>query len=478
MQTSRRHFLQTAVSGLCFSVMAPSIAGNDAARPNIILCMTDDQGWGDTGYNGHAVLQTPHLDQMAQEGLRFDRFYAAAPVCSPTRGSCLTGRHPARYGILGANSGHLKEQEVHLAEVLKAQGYRTGHFGKWHLGTLTTEMVDSNRGRPGAAEHFNPPWQQSFDVCFSTEAKVPTYDPMITPDHWTRLTPGEPFGTRYWTGPGEVAEDNLAGENPRIIMDRALAFIQEAVQQNQPFFAVIWFHTPHSPVVASETRRAMYSDQPIEKQHYYGSITAMDEQLGRLRRSLQSMKAEDNTMLWFCSDNGPAGAGGGTHQQAGKRQQGSPGPFRGRKGSLYEGGIRVPGLLVWPQKIKQPGVIQAACTTSDYYPTILDMLDVSPADQPQPLDGVSLRPLIEGKQWQRPKPMAFEYRKQRALIGNRYKIYSPNQDAPFELYDLIDDPSERIDRAGDKPEIVERMKQNFFAWQASCEASRAGADYP
>jgi arylsulfatase A-like enzyme len=110
--------------------------------------MTDDQGWGDTGYNGHPHLKTPHLDQMCRDGLRFDRWYAAAPVCSPTRGSCLTGRHPYRYGIPSANKGHIKSDEITLAELLHHHGYVTGHFGKWHLGTLTKTLKESNRGGP------------------------------------------------------------------------------------------------------------------------------------------------------------------------------------------------------------------------------------------------------------------------------------------------------------------------------------------
>ena len=134
---NRRGFLKGM--GLALATGAFSrhlLAAPAPKKPNIILCMTDDQGWGDTGYNGHPVLKTPNLDRMAAEGLRFDRFYSGAPVCSPTRGSCLTGRHPYRYGVFFANVGHVRPEEITLAEALKTQGYATGHFGKWHLGTL------------------------------------------------------------------------------------------------------------------------------------------------------------------------------------------------------------------------------------------------------------------------------------------------------------------------------------------------------
>ena len=130
----------------------------ESPRPNIILMMADDLGWGDVGYNGNELIQTPSIDELAQNGICFNRFYAAAPVCSPTRFSCLTGRHPQRAGIFSANVGHLPREELSLSELLKGEGYITGHFGKWHLGTLTTEEVDANRGRPGDSSHYSPPW--------------------------------------------------------------------------------------------------------------------------------------------------------------------------------------------------------------------------------------------------------------------------------------------------------------------------------
>ena len=142
---SRRTFLRYLGSAAVFSIF-PYCSSAKQNKPNVILCMADDLGWGDTGYYGHPILKTPHLDEMSRNGLRFSRFYSAAPVCSPTRGSCLTGRHPYRYRILGANVGHLPAEEMTLAEVLKPLGYRTGHFGKWHLGTLTKTVNDSNRG--------------------------------------------------------------------------------------------------------------------------------------------------------------------------------------------------------------------------------------------------------------------------------------------------------------------------------------------
>lgn len=478
---TRRDFLKSI--GVGVSVLAaPGVlfaADTSETRPNIILCMTDDQGWGDTGYNGHPVLMTPNLDRMATEGIRFGRFYCGAPVCSPTRGSCLTGRHPYRYGIYFANVGHIKTEEITLAEVLKSKGYTTGHFGKWHLGTLTKTLKESNRGGPRGAEHYSPPWKNGFDVCFSTEAKVPTWDPMKKPaagagrKAWHYLREAEqfvPYGTHYWTGPEQMVTSNLDGDDSRVIMDRAIPFVQNAARQNKPFFAVIWFHAPHLPVVAGPKYLEMYKQQQdLYFQNFYGCITAMDEQIGRLRGELQRLNLAKNTMLWFCSDNGPEG---------GAKAPGRTKGLRGRKRSLYEGGVRVPGLLAWPQKIKKPCVVKMPCSTSDYFPTVLEVLGYKlPEAQTRPYDGVSLLPLIEAKMTQRPRPIGFESKNQVSLTDNRYKIHSSDKAQTFELYDLIDDPGETRDIAADKPEILEAMRKTLETWRASCKASGAGADY-
>jgi arylsulfatase A-like enzyme len=425
--------------------------------------MTDDQGWGDTGYNGHPVLKTPTLDDMARNGIRFDRFYSGAPVCSPTRGSALTGRHPYRYGIFFANVGHIPKQEITLAEALKTQGYTTGHFGKWHLGTLTTEIKDSNRGGPRGKGHFAPPWESGFDVCFSTEAKVPTWDPMKKPRS------DEPYGTYYWREDGTAETRNLDGDDSRIIMDRVIPFIRKAAADRKPLFAVVWFHTPHLPVLAGPKYRKMYAHRPEREQHYFGCITAMDEQVGRLRRELRTLGIAGDTMLWFCSDNGPEGRVG--------KAPGSAGPLRGRKRDLFEGGVRVPGLLEWPSKIRGPRRVVMPCSTSDYFPTVMEVLGLQLKSQPQPIDGVSLVPMIEGEMESRPRPIGFESGSQVALIDNRYKIISRDKGKTYMLFDLILDPGESNNLAQEKTEVVAAMRKTLEAWQASCKDSVAGNDY-
>jgi len=428
--------------------------------------MADDMGWGDPGFNGNSVIQTPSLDAMAKAGMRFTRFYSGAPVCSPTRGSCLTGRHPYRYGIFSANAGHMLKEEITLAEALKSQGYTTGHFGKWHLGTLTTKEKDSNRGGPGGAKHYCPPWENGFDVCFSTEAKVPTWNPMKKPET------DEPYGTYYWRQDGTKATDNLDGDDSRVIMDRAIPFIRNAADEGKPFLAVIWFHAPHAPVVAGPKYREMYSQYSEDEQHYYGCITALDEQMGRLRNELRELAVASNTMLWFCSDNGPEGRDGKKG-----RSRGSAGAFRGRKRSLFEGGVRVPGLLEWPGHIGSGQVTDIACCTSDYFPTILDALGFRMKGQPEPIDGVSLLPLIEGKMTERPVPIGFESASQVSLTDNRYKIYSKNKGKSYMLFDLIADPGETKDLAAEKPQILQSMTAILDRWRRSCKDSLAGQDY-
>ena len=474
------------VTALAFIILAGMSAGIDRARaelPNVILCMTDDQGWGDVGFNGHKTLRTPHLDAMAAGSLKFNRFYAAAPVCSPTRGSCLTGRHPYRYGIFSANVGHMPPREITLAEALKTKGYATGHFGKWHLGTLSKTDRSRNRGTgPNLVKHFSPPWTNGFDTCFSTESKVPTWDPLAQGagkrTWWDPVKdPGKApvYGSPYYTN-GRQSSGDLTGDDSRLIMDRALSFIRTATKADKPFFAVIWFHAPHLPVVAGEKFTKPYQSLDKYKQHYYGCITALDAQIGRLRAELRKLDVAENTMVWYCSDNGPEGN---------RSAPGSAGKFRGRKRSLYEGGVRVPALLEWPAKITRARTTDIPCVTSDYYPTVLEAVGIKLPKQ-LPLDGISLMPLIRGEMKSRIRPIGFQSAGTATWVEDRYKLVvsssrrnrkkkpakqpsgtklPPNK---AELYDLLADPGETNNLASAQPAIVKRMKAELEAWQASC----------
>lgn len=451
-----------ALCALAFAI-APTIA----QRPNVILVMADDLGWGDLGVQGHEHLHTPHLDQMAADGMRFTRFHAAAPVCSPTRASCLTGRHPYRADIAGANSGHLRDDERTLQALLWRAGYRTGHFGKWHLGTLTKTVVESNRGGPRGAAHYAPPWERWFDVCFSTEAKVPTFDPMKHPKT------GKPYGTHYWNESGEMVRDHLDGDDSRVIMDRAIPFVEQCAKDEQPFFCVVWFHAPHLPCVASKEDRARYAEFDETTQHYYGCITALDREVGRLRSTLAKAGIAEDTLLWFCSDNGPEGRAG--------KAPGSAAHLRGRKRSLYEGGTRVPGLVVWPGHLKAGTVVDTLACTSDYLPTIAGWLGL-PLDPNHPLDGIDLRPALEsaerGGTSERGRAIGFESARMATWTDDRFKLVAqlakrgkggrtPSAIQGVELFDLLEDPSEKTDIAGQHGERVARMQAALQDWRTA-----------
>lgn len=449
----------------------------EGEMPNIILLMADDQGWGDTGYNNHPYLITPNLDTMVANGAEFTRFYAASSVCSPTRGSVMTGRHPERFGICFANCGHIKSQEITLGEMVKEKGYTTGHFGKWHLGTLTKDILDSNRGGiPKNEKHYAPPSDHGFDVSFVTESKVPTWNPMVTPpktseDVNEKLIEGEPFGTYYWNGPDEIETENLEGDDSRVIMDRAIPFIEGAAKENKPFLSIIWFHTPHLPVLTGKKYTEQYTGFSNDQKHYYGVLTALDEQIGRLRNKLRKLGISDNTLLFYTSDNGPEG------NSVSGRTQGITNGLRGRKRSLYEGGVRVPGIMEWPSKIKRGSKVNAPCFTSDYFPTIANILNIDIAKYKRPYDGVDILPLALGIEKNREKEMAFTIQKQAALIKGNYKIYSANAGSSFELYNIVEDPGETKDLSETKTVTLNELTGLWKSWKKSQKKSANGDDY-
>ena len=257
----------------------------------------------------------------------------------------------------------------------------------------------------------------------------------------------------------------IGGDDSKLIMDQALPFITQAAASRTPFLAVIWFHAPHKPVVSA----APYTDGYSNNKDYYGCLTALDQQLGRLRQTLSQLGVSDGTMLWYCSDNGPEGS-----DSAPGRTKG----LRGRKRSLYEGGVRVPGLLVWPELIKEGRIVSLPCSTSDYLPTVLDALGYQlPVAERRPYDGVSLLPVIRENLMHRPQPLGFESRDQVALTDNQYKIYSKDQGKTYELYDLIADPSESKNLAAHHPDVLHHMRRTIDQWRQSCRNSANGSDY-
>jgi len=441
-----------------------------ARKPNFILAMADDQGWGEMGYQGHKALNTPHFDDMAKSGLRFDRFYAAAPVCSPTRASCLTGRHPNRMGVF--KWGHpMRTGEITIAEALKKAGYATGHFGKWHLGSVRADSATC----PGA---------NGFDEW----ASAPNFyenDPLFSHN-------------------GKVIE--VKGESSLATMEIALRWIRKMAKADKPFLAVIWFGNPHGPHQGVDEFMAPYKKEPKSLQHFYAEISGMDAAMGVLRKELRELKIHRNTALWYTSDNGGL-------------KPNSMGGLSGKKGNLLEGGIRVPAILEWPDRIPEPHTTAVPCNTSDFYPTLLELAGAElPKGQP-PLDGISLLPLIEGSVKTRGKAMGFwDYpapgrgRKARAMlealrkeqqtgvikpapkeghVAKQYPMKSFPGSAAWidgdwkllktksaaKLFNLSKDPAEKNNLSEDHPEKVASMQKALLSWQRSVTHSLNGKDY-
>ena len=452
-------------------VLGVSLSGVE--RPNVIMIMSDDQGWGDIGFNGNKEIITPHLDAMAANGVKFNRFYAASPLCSPTRGSCLTGRYPSRYGILAAHTAGMRVGEITIAEALKERGYQTGFFGKWHIGWVKPEEV-STRG------FYSPPSHHGFDMYFATTSAVPTWDPGITPKGWDKWgsKEGEPWkGGFPYVHDGKEVKENIQGDDSRVIMDRVIPFIEQ--HKKDKFFATIWFHTPHDPVVAGEKYKKMYAEHSEAKQHYYGCITAMDEQVGRLRAKLRELGIEKNTVVFFCSDNGPA-------RPTVKTGAASSGPFKGHKHQMYEGGVLVPACAEWPGVFKPAGEVSARCATVDFFPTVVKLGGFSfSKKKARPIDGVDLFPMISEDVKQRTSPLFFTYRRLvenidgKSLIKGDMKLLreAEEDNARWRLYDLSKDPYENKDLSSQLPEVLGEMKKELIEIEESCQRSRDGADY-
>lgn len=461
----RRSFLKMLGSAAVMAVAPTPLKAAQRKRPNIILMMADDLGIGEVGvYGFNDKIKTPHLDAMAAAGLRFDRFYSQAPVCSPTRGSCLTARHPFRYGIFKAYVGHLRKEEITLPEVLGKFGYRCGHFGKWHLGAVTDPPVGK-----GARMSYSPPSENGFDEWFSVQTCVKTFDPFGV-NAENAATTDDPFFHN-----GRRVTENVTGDTSRIIMDRAIPFIEKAIEEDKPFFTVIWFNTPHGPIDADPKYEKAYNG--IKQWKYYGAITDMDKQVGRLRTTLQNLGIADNTMLWFSSDNGPTG-------------QGTAGPYYTGKRHLFEGGIRMPTILEWPDKVTAGRSTDMIGCSSDYFPTVMEMLGIKNRD-PRPIDGISLMPLIENKMQSRPGWLCFQSHGTSVIMNQKYKAikvrtgaFSQNaatkRNFPLNqwlLFDMEKDFSETTDIAARHPQIVEKMAQIYEAWSNSCRDSFDGKDY-
>ena len=442
-------------------------------KPNIILMMTDDHGWGDVGFNGNEDIITPHLDRVCEQGARFHHFFAAAPVCSPTRGSVLTGRHYFRYGIWGANDGRLPRQEYSIAQGLKDVGYTTGHFGKWHVGSPHPDYT--GKGGGGNAERLALPQWFGYDKHFVTHHAVCTWNP-YGEDGLNGATTDNP----YWED-GKRATERLIGDDTKVIMDRVIPFVEEASNEDKPFLSVIWTHTPHSPLRAGPEYKKRYEGKGLtgKQVEYYGALTALDEQVGRLEAKLRELGEWENTMFWFCADNGPA-----SHVRDGGH--GKTGGMRGKKAHLFNGGTCVPAFVCWPAKVK-PGIsIKTPMSTMDYLPTAFAAAGARMPDA-RPVDGDNVLDIILGKTDTRLRPIPFRFASDNApglgLLDGDFRYYTnfDEDGGPREndlLYNFVDDRGEQKNLIGQVPEKAAQMRKQALAFLASCKQSYAGKDYP
>ncbi len=470
-----RFFLTLLVLFSCFVASA-------GERPHVVLVMADDQGWGDMAYNGHPTVKTPNFDEAAANGIRFDRFYAAAPVCSPTRASVLTGRNPNRLGVY--QWGYpIREQEVTLPEVMKEAGYATGHFGKWHLGSVRNESR-SKPGLHGFDRWVSAPNFYDNGATLSDEGKAVTFE---------------------------------GKESSFIAVDSALEWMGECLKEEKPIFAVIWFGSPHHPHIAADEDGALYANEDEKKQQFLGEITGMDRAYGKLREQLDVLGIRDNTLLWYCSDNGAL------------KGIGSAGPFRGKKGDVYDGGLLVPSIIEWKGRFPDHRVVTGRGNTFDIFPTVLEAAGLDLPKGP-PLDGESLMPLIAGEKSDRSQAMGFWHSAKKgigtpseewmlelkaaqakgedlppeAAVVEAQKLPDPPETVEsvsghaawvegdwklhriankktgkvkHELYDLSEDPYEEADVLKANRDRVASMKTKLDAWMASVLNSLNGGDY-
>jgi arylsulfatase A-like enzyme len=465
-----------------FCIVTYAFAQPSGNRPNIILLMADDQGWNELGCYDHPLMHTPNIDKMADNGLRFERFYAASPICTPTRASVITGRHANRMGAFTWNYS-LRPEEISIAQLLSDKGYHTAHFGKWHLGPAKKDSPTN----PGA---------MGFDHWLSHDNYF-GYNPRLI------LNGNEP--------------QIYPGEGSELLVRESIEHLQ-SLQDEKPFFLVIWFGSPHRPYAGIDEDVGLYNkENNLLLRQRFAEITAMDRAVGRLNEFLASTGKQENTLVWFNSDNGVID--GEVYS-----------PLRGKKGDLYEGGIRVPAIIQWPGVAKAGSTTDVAATTSDILPTLCDIVGIPLHDRP--LDGMSIKSVIQDPSSGFKDRQLFFWNcnlfdssivynccytdikepyldsmsqvgtvptdyQQDGIIFNNY-IYNIPKDAPFKgemavqdgdfklyrsmegeyaLYDLANDIGETNNLIEEMPEKAEPMKAGLHKWLKSVENSLQGNDY-
>ena len=406
------------------------VVGSEKKRPNVILVMTDDQGWGDVRSHGNDKVDTPVLDKLAADGARFERFFVS-PLCAPTRASLLTGRYYLRTGTHGVTRGYenMRSEEVTIAEALKQAGYATGCFGKWHN---------------GAHYPYNPNGQ-GFDEFFG-----------FCCGHWNNY-----FDTTLKHN-GQLVKTK--GYITDILTDAAIEFIEE--NKEQPFFCYVPYNAPHSPFQVPDRYFDKYKKRGLDDKLacIYGMCENIDDNIGRILKRLDELKLSNNTIVLFLTDNGP-------------NSERYNGGMKGRKGSVHEGGVRVPLFIRWPGHIKPGSNVTQIAADIDIFATIIELCGV-PMRDTLPQDGVSLVPLLKGQTASWPDRMIFTFRCPGGRISRitgavrtqRWRAVKTGK--RWELYDMVGDPGQKNNVAKKHPEIVKKLSTAFEV--AAADVTKAG----
>lgn len=415
-------------------------------RPNFLMILLDDAGWTDFGCFGSRI-QTPNIDQLASEGMRFTDCHSPAPNCSPSRAGLLTGRIPARAGIWSYRPDghvmHLQDDEITVAEILQDHGYRTGHFGKWHLSQLLSEQPQ--------------PADQGFDHSLGTGNNAsPSH---LNPVNFVRN--GEPVG-------------ETDGYSCQLVVEETIEWLSQPAAAEQPFFAAVWFHEPHTPIAAPPPLVSKYQqlDPTLTKKQaaYHACIENVDLAVGRLLQSLDTLNLSQNTLVFLTSDNGPLNAF-------------SSKDLRGKKSHVWEGGHRVPGIFRWPGRIAANSTCDVPISGIDYLPTVCAVAGL-PVPPDRHIDGTSILPLLRNQpeQFQRPQPLYwFFYRlnpglalrdgdwcliattsdearpKTHALTGDDLPHIRSSVPVDFQLYNLASDPGQQHNVLDRHPAVAARL---------------------
>lgn len=429
-----------------------------AKKPNIILIMTDDQGYGDLSCMGAEDFVTPHLDGLAADGARFTCLYSNSPVCSPSRASLLTGRYPGNAGVRSILAGHrrasgLTPEVPTIATALRPLGYHTGLCGKWHLGL-----------RPGSRPNDN-----GFDAFSGFLAGCIDYYSHVF--YWGMADGHTNPSHDLWENDAEVYRN---GEYfTEMVTRRSVEYIQ--THRDEPFLLYVAYNAPHYPMHAPEKYLRRFAHLPWDRRIMAAMISAVDDGVGEIRAELMRQGLAEDTIIYFQSDNGPS-------RESRNWMDGRPDPyyggtsgiFTGHKFSLFEGGIRVPGIACWPGHIPAGQVIDAPTVSMDIFPTVLEAAGGDPADFA--LDGHSVLDMLLGGPPIAHDRVFWELGGQTAMRQGQYKLVLDGQleeseppRAPVFLSDLEADPSERHNLAESEPELARTMREAALAWRAELE---------